>query len=72
MLPSPLIERVFDVWDVVKAVGWQGAKDLCTESFVGWEVEFLGHALGVLRRFDDAEDREAQRRALLGAFGGAL
>lgn len=42
---------------------------LCDDTFIGWEVEFLGYALGWLRRFDEIKDRDALREMLYGARG---
>lgn len=66
VFPSALVSRVMDVWALVRAVGWEGAKNLAEDTFTGWEVGFLRYALGVLSEWD----REQDRRAFLAGLGG--
>lgn len=60
--PLPVCAAAIRVWRVVRAVGWDGARDLVPATFRGWEVEFLGIALGMLA---DA-DRDAERQDQVG------
>lgn len=66
--PLPLCGSAIRVWAVVRAVGWQGACDLVSATFRGWEVEFLGLAMGMLAE----ADRDAERQDQVGLMQALL
>lgn len=66
--PLPVVQKAIRTWRVVKAVGWDGARDLHDATFRGWEVAFLGLALGMLSE----ADREAERADQVGFLQALL
>lgn len=57
------------MWAVVKAIGWEGAKEVCNETFTGWEVGFLFYALSMLADWERAVELDHQHRLLKQALG---
>lgn len=70
VLPTPVVQRAMRVYSVVAGAGWDAAMELCTATFRGWEVEFLGAALGMLRAADDDMELVNQSRIFAQVIGG--
>lgn len=68
---KPVVARAMEVHRVVRAVGWAGAAELLDESFAGWEADFLGPALALLKEADQSSEQARQARLLgIGARRG--
>lgn len=57
-LPLPAVRKALRLWRLVRAAGWPAAERLSDATFTGWEVEFLGVALGMLSDADRAAERD--------------
>lgn len=62
MFPEPVVERVLALYDLVRAVGWDGARELSSETFDEWEADFVAEALGILASETRGQDHLEQLR----------
>lgn len=69
--PTALTLRILRVGGVVEAAGWDAARDLCRETFVGWEVEALGQGLAMIRGASEDARADRQAAAMLRGLGGS-
>lgn len=56
--PTPFADRVEALHELIRAVGWEGARTLCDEEFAGHEADALPRALSHLEA--DRKDAELQ------------
>lgn len=68
--PLGIVERVMDFHGLVRAVGWDGARELSGQTFEGWEVDFLEVALGILSSEAAGRDRLDHLRLVGLMLGG--
>lgn len=68
--PLPIVERIMHVFSVSRAVGWDGARDLCDDTFVGWECDALALGMAVLGEASREEDALRHRAMIAREIGG--
>lgn len=69
--PTELTDRILRVWGVVDAAGWEAARELCAETFAGWEVAALGQGLAMIHEAATAARAERDAGLILRGFGGS-
>ena len=69
--PTALTDRILRVWGVVDAAGWQAARELCDETFSGWECDALGQGLAMIHEAAAAARAERDAGLILRGFGGS-
>lgn len=70
MFPLAIVERVLDFHGLVTAVGWDGAQELSSETFEGWEIDFVEVALAILSSEAAGRDRLEHLRLMGRMLGG--